>query len=68
MAGSGLSSAWQVTSANSITNRGGACTGCHSLAQGPRNDFVRVFDASSEEQRDIISCLWFTVAKAGRGT
>ena len=28
----------------SITNRGGACTGCHSLDQGPRNDFVRSFE------------------------
>ena len=28
----------------SITNRGSACTGCHSLAQGPQNDFVRIFE------------------------
>ena len=28
----------------SITNRGGACTGCHSLEQGPQNDFVRTFE------------------------
>jgi hypothetical protein len=28
----------------SITNRGGACTGCHSLDQGPQNDFVRSFE------------------------
>lgn len=30
--------------AYSITNRGSACTGCHSLDQGPRNDFVRIFE------------------------
>lgn len=28
----------------SVSNRGGACTSCHSLAQGPRNDFVRTFE------------------------
>ena len=28
----------------SMTNRGSACTGCHSLAQGPQNDFVRIFE------------------------
>ena len=28
----------------SMTNRGNACTGCHSLAQGPQNDFVRIFE------------------------
>ena len=28
----------------SVTNRGGACTGCHSLDQGPQNDFVRSFE------------------------
>ena len=28
----------------SVTNRGGACTSCHSLDQGPRNDFVRSFE------------------------
>ena len=28
----------------SITNRGAACTGCHSLEQGPQNDFVRTFE------------------------
>ena len=28
----------------SITNRGNACTACHSLAQGPANDFVRIFE------------------------
>ena len=27
-----------------VTNRGGACTSCHSLGQGPRNDFVRSFE------------------------
>ena len=27
-----------------IANRGAACTGCHSLEQGPRNDFVRTFE------------------------
>ena len=28
----------------SITNRGSACTGCHSLADGSRNDLVRIFE------------------------
>jgi len=28
----------------SVNNRGGACTGCHSLDLGPRNDFVRSFE------------------------
>ena len=28
----------------SMTNKGSACTGCHSLAQGPQNDFVRIFE------------------------
>ena len=28
----------------SVTNRGGACTGCHSLERGPQNDFVRTFE------------------------
>ena len=28
----------------SITGRGGACTGCHSLNDGPRNDLVRIFE------------------------
>jgi hypothetical protein len=30
--------------AYSATNRGGACTSCHSLAQGSRNDYVRTFE------------------------
>jgi Cytochrome P460 len=28
----------------SLANQGRACTGCHSLDQGPRNDFVRSFE------------------------
>lgn len=28
----------------SIANRGSACTSCHALEQGPRNDFVRIFE------------------------
>jgi hypothetical protein len=28
----------------SISNRGGACTGCHALEQGPAHDFVRTFE------------------------
>src|SRR5262245_2801334 len=28
----------------SITNRGGACTGCHLLGRGPQNDSVRIFE------------------------
>jgi len=28
----------------SITDRGRACTGCHSLEQGPQNDLVRTFE------------------------
>src|SRR5262249_46022142 len=28
----------------SMTNSGSACTGCHALAEGPRNDFVRIFE------------------------
>lgn len=28
----------------SIMNRGGGCTGCHSLERGPENDFVRTFE------------------------
>ena len=28
----------------SMANRGGACTGCHSLDRGPQNDFVRIFE------------------------
>ena len=28
----------------SITNRGNACTACHSLDRGPANDFVRIFE------------------------
>ncbi len=27
-----------------LANRGNACTGCHSLNQGPQNDFVRSFE------------------------
>ena len=30
--------------AYSITNRGNGCTACHSLGQGPQNDFVRTFE------------------------
>ena len=30
--------------AYSIDGRGAACTGCHSLEQGPKNDFVRTFE------------------------
>jgi len=30
--------------AYSITNRGSACTSCHSREQGPQNDFVRTFE------------------------
>ena len=28
----------------SISNRGAACTGCHSLERGPQNDSVRTFE------------------------
>ena len=28
----------------SISNRGGACIGCHSRQQGPQNDLVRTFE------------------------
>lgn len=28
----------------SIANRGSACTGCHALADGSRNDLVRIFE------------------------
>jgi hypothetical protein len=28
----------------SISNRGGACTGCHALEQGPTHDYVRTFE------------------------
>lgn len=28
----------------SMTNQGIGCTSCHSLEQGPRNDFVRIFE------------------------
>ncbi len=28
----------------SLNNRGGACIACHSLDEGPRNDFVRSFE------------------------
>jgi hypothetical protein len=28
----------------SISNRGGACVGCHSLEQGPQHDLVRTFE------------------------
>jgi len=28
----------------SVRNRGSACTGCHALARGPENDFVRIFE------------------------
>jgi cytochrome P460 len=28
----------------SISNRGGMCTGCHQLEQGPQNDSVRTFE------------------------
>lgn len=28
----------------SVTNRGGACTGCHLLERGPQNDLVRTFE------------------------
>ena len=28
----------------SMTNRGSACTSCHSLDRGPANDFVRIFE------------------------
>ncbi len=32
------------STAFSVTSRGSACTGCHSLNDGPRNDFVRIFE------------------------
>lgn len=28
----------------SVASRGSACTGCHALEQGPRNDLVRIFE------------------------
>jgi hypothetical protein len=28
----------------SVTDRGRACVGCHSLSDGPRNDLVRIFE------------------------
>lgn len=32
------------SAAFSVTSRGSACTGCHSLSDGPRNDSVRIFE------------------------
>lgn len=32
------------STAFSVTSRGNACTGCHSLSDGPRNDSVRIFE------------------------
>jgi hypothetical protein len=32
------------STAYSISNRGSACTGCHSLSDGARNDSVRIFE------------------------
>ena len=32
------------STAYSLTSRGNACTGCHSLSDGPRNDSVRIFE------------------------
>ncbi len=32
----------------SISNRGGACIGCHSLEQGPQHDLVRTFERQGQ--------------------